>query len=857
MPSEAQARITINRLLEEAGWRLDNSSGKSANVICEQRTTGQKFKPTDDLGNDFESAPNGFVDYVLQNNDGRAVAVVEAKKESIDPLSAKEQARDYANNLGVAHIFLSNGLVHYYWNLRQGNPVKVSRFLPLEQLGKAAEWKPDSQKLKAVKVDENYVAVSQDSDWLKYTDTEKRVAMKNKKIRLLRDYQVAAIHALQKAATPEQHRYLFEMATGTGKTLLSAAVAKLYLRTDTAHRILFLVDRLELEKQAEKNFTAYLAKDGIQTVIFKQRRSDWKQAQVVVTTIQSLSKNNRFLNDFAPSDFQLIISDEAHRTISGNNRTIFEYFIGAKLGLTATPKDYLKGVDSGNREVDPREMEKRMLLDTYRTFGCPNGTPTFRFSLMDAVQHKPPYLVNPYTYDARTEITTQLLSDEGYSVVVPASEDGEEVELTFTEKSFERKFFSDETNRSFVKCFLDHAKADPITGEVGKSILFAVNRRHATKLVQVLNEEATKRWPEAYGSGSSFAVQVTSDIPGAQQMTMDFANNNMNGRSKWRSREFPDYNTSRTRVCVTVGMMTTGYDCEDLLNVGLVRPIFSPTDFIQIKGRGTRLYEFEYGDKKAAKTGFGLFDFFANCEYFEEDFNYDEELKVPKPGARGDEDDGERGGGVVVHPPIADTHTHTGADAVMGVQEIAVGPDGMRIDREMFRARERFARQTMDLLQQVPELKEAMEFENLALLETQVQERLFNKPEEYWNLEKLQDLYRTTDRKPTLREILSLVLDIIHKIPNRDELATEAFEKYRATQEFLATHAREVRTVFMSYVLNPAIRELVKARKFAELAARDAGLHSSLVKLEKDERENLLNYLQNSMNMGGIEGTAN
>ena len=124
------------------------------------------------------------MDYVLQNNDGRAVAVVEAKKESIDPLSAKEQARDYANNLGVAHIFLSNGLVHYYWNLRQGNPVKVSRFLPMEQLGKAADWKPDSQKLKAVKVDENYVAVSQDSDWLKYTDTEKGVAMKNKKIEM-------------------------------------------------------------------------------------------------------------------------------------------------------------------------------------------------------------------------------------------------------------------------------------------------------------------------------------------------------------------------------------------------------------------------------------------------------------------------------------------------------------------------------------------------------------------------------------------------------------------------------------------------------------------------------------------------
>ena len=285
------------------------------------------------------------------------------------------------------------------------------------------------------------------------------------------------------------------------------------------------------------------------------------------------------------------------------------------------------------------------------------------------------------------------------------------MELTFTEKSFERKFFSDETNRSFVKCFLEHVRKDPLTAEPGKSILFAVNRKHATKLVQILNEEAAKKWPEVYGAGSDFAVQVTSDIPGAQQMTLDFANNNLNGKSKWKKAEFPDYNTNRTRVCVTVGMMTTGYDCQDLLNVGLVRPIFSPTDFIQIKGRGTRLFEFEFADKKAAKSGFGLFDFFANCEYFEEEFNYDEELKLPKPGTRGDDDDGNDGGGGVVPPLITDTHTHTGADQMMGVQEIAVGPDGMRIDREMFRARERFARQTMDLLQQVPELKEAMELE--------------------------------------------------------------------------------------------------------------------------------------------------
>src|SRR5438876_1590491 len=541
MPSEAQARITINKMLEDAGWRvLPDGDGNRENVILEHRLSGRTFAPNADLGNDFERAPEGFVDYVLLNTDGRAVAVVKAKRESIDPLTAKEQARAYAENLNASHIFLSNGLVHWYWNLRQGNPVKVSRFLPLEELGKASEWRPDPTRLASVAIDENYVAVSQDSNWLTYSAIDRETIQVNKKIRLLRDYQLNAVRALQDAAANRKDRFLFEMATGTGKTLLSAAIAKLYLRTENATRILFLVDRLELEKQAERNFRDYLANDGIQTVIYKQRRDDWKQAQVVVTTIQSLAARNRFLHEFAPTDFQLIISDEAHRTISGNNRAIFEYFVGAKLGLTATPRDYLKGLKHKDRQNDPREYERRLLLDTYRTFGSDDGKPTFRYTLLNAVQHVPPYLCNPVTLDARTDITTQILSDEGYTMTVPANENGEETELVFSKKDYEKKFFSDETNLSFVRCFLDNAKCDPLTAEVGKTIFFAVSRRHATKLAQVLNEEATRRWPKEYAAGSTFAMQVTSGIPGAQQMTTDFANNNLSGKSKWREDEFSD-----------------------------------------------------------------------------------------------------------------------------------------------------------------------------------------------------------------------------------------------------------------------------------------------------------------------------
>jgi type I restriction enzyme R subunit len=428
-----------------------------------------------------------------------------------------------------------------------------------------------------------------------------------------------------------------------------------------------------------------------------------------VTTIQSLAARNRFLHEFAPTDFQLIISDEALRTISGNNRAIFEYFIGAKLGLTATPKDYLKGVNTADPQHDPREYERRLLLDTYRTFGCEDGRPTFRYSLTQAVQHEPPYLVNPTTFDARTEITTQMLSDEGYTVTVPAGDDAEESELVFGKKDYERKFFSDETNLSFVRCFLDNAKCDPLTGEVGKTIFFAVSRRHATKLAQLLNEEATRRWPNEYAAGSTFALQVTSGPPGgAQQMTLDFANNNLSGKSKWRENEFRDYSTSRTRVCVTVGMMTTGYDCEDVLNVVLARPMMSPTDFIQIKGRGTRLFTFKHEDgqneQKIEKDGFGLFDFFANCEYFEEDFDYDQKLIPPRepvpPGPNGG-----GGGGIRI-----DTLTSTSPDPIKTVADQEVGRWGMRIDREMYR--DRFAHQANEAVASDAILRDAFDAED-------------------------------------------------------------------------------------------------------------------------------------------------
>ena len=143
---------------------------------------------------------------------------------------------------------------------------------------------------------------------------------------------------------------------------------------------MFLVDRLELEDQADKAFKEYLRTD-YKCSIYKENRDDWRQAEIVVSTVQSFLFKNKYKRIFSPTDFDLVISDEAHRSIGGNSRAVFEYFIGYKLGLTATPKDYLKKIDAGElSEKDPRELERRMLLDTYTTFGCEDGKPTFQYS---------------------------------------------------------------------------------------------------------------------------------------------------------------------------------------------------------------------------------------------------------------------------------------------------------------------------------------------------------------------------------------------------------------------------------------------------------------------------------------------
>ncbi len=835
---EAKARIKINKLLEEAGWRFFDTEAGKANILLENHVKITEHQ-LDEFGQDFEETKNGYVDFLLIDTQGFPIVVLEAKSEDKNPLFGKEQARRYAISQHCRYVILSNGNIHYFWDLERGNPHIISKFPSLETLQGYTQFKPDKYRLVEELVQDDYIVLTQKPDYKEnpsyINESTRQKFIIEHKLRFLRKYQLLALKAIQNAVRNGKDRFLFEMATGTGKTLVSAAVIKLFLRTGNARRVLFLVDRLELEEQAHKAFREYL-KNDYKTVIYKENRDDWHKAEIVVSTIQTFLAKNRYKRHFLPDDFDLVISDEAHRSIGGNSRAVFEYFIGYKLGLTATPKDYLKNVDVGSLgEHDPRQLERRLLLDTYKTFGCENGEPTFRYSLIDGV--KDGYLVNPIVVDARTEITTQLLSDEGYAVPIQ-NEEGEVVEVTFKQKDFEKQFFSENTNRAFCAAFLEHALRDPISGEIGKTIAFCVSQNHAAKITQILNEMAHQMFPGKYNS--DFAIQVTSSIQNAQQYTVNFTNNNLSGSCNFD----PAYKTSKTRVCVTVGMMTTGYDCPDILNLCLMRPIFSPTEFVQIKGRGTRKHNFvhnltdiqrklDIGDKE--KEYFKLFDFFANCEYFEEKFDYDEVLKLPqiKEGSYPHDDIAFQ-----VNQTDTDGEYHSDKhDQIVALGHTVIGPEGMKIDRMYF---EKFEK----IIYTNHFIKEKAEAGQWDELLRYIEQEVLNKPEDYFTLEKLRQSIQI-DRRISLREIIEKIFGIIPYFKTKDELLEEEFDKFDSRYLPKEEYFEYAKTVFKAYIIDNEFRQIVDSGNFSMLNISPYG--EAFKKLPQDLRTAIPEYIKDNV----------
>ena len=792
-------------MLEDSGWRFEDSDLGPANIALE---AGVKYK---DLGDDFENAVTsdgrrGSIDFMLLDKDKKPLVVLEAKRKDIEPLAAKEQARNYARNCGARFVILSNGNIHYFWDTKHGNPETITRFPTPDSISQFKNYEPNTNELASLDVNQNYIISTQMPNFASdpdFTDSNKVDSFfKKNNLKQMRPYQVQALKSIQEAARNGSQRFLFEMATGTGKTLISAAVIKMFLMSGNARRVLFLVDRLELEEQAYKAFVQYLGRD-YRTVIYKDNRDSWATAEVVVSTVQTFLAGDRYKKEFSPTDFELVISDEAHRSIGGNSRAVFEYFVGFKLGLTATPKNYLRGMDSGNSN-DQREYERRLLVDTYRTFGCEPGHPTYSYDLEKGSNEG--YLIKPTIVDARTNITTELLSDEGYAVRI-ADESGTEVEERFTGKDYEKKVFNEETNIAMCQALIENGLYDPVAKELGinlfgKTIVFAVSQKHAARLTNILNKIASTKWPEIYGE-SDFAMQVSSDVSDAQQMTINFANNRLGGQAKRPE----GYETSKARVVVTVGMMTTGYDCQDLLNVALMRPVFSPSDFVQMKGRGTRKWIFEYDNYSDIQLGidkvkFKLFDYFATCEYFEKDFDYDEKIKLPKPGAG-------IGGGTIdgggTHK-IGQIDLST-ADEIARVTETSEGVI-MRIDREGFKTA-----LNEDVLSNTV-LSNLWKNGDRQAAEEYVKTYVLDKPKNFLNLERIRKVFNV-DRRISVKEFLEVAFGEKNGFEMKDELLESEWEKFMEVHSVDLPHYQPVKNFFKAFIVDDEVRDIVKSNQLA------------------------------------------
>ena len=315
--SEAAARRKIDQLLENAGWRFFDDDNGPANIRLEAHVA-LKRDDLDSLGDDFERSSRGFVDFLLIDDRGFPLIVLEAKSEDKNPLVGKEQARRYARSLNCRFVILSNGNLHYFWDLERGNPHIITAFPSPDSVEGHKQVAPNPQRLIDERVGDDYIVLTQrpnyaaEAGWR--NEAERSGYIQTHGLRFLRDYQLRAIRGSQQAVRDGRDRFLFEMATGTGQD----ASGRRYYQAVSPHwcnarRVLFLVDRLELEDQAaSKSFVPYLAND-FDTVIYKEKRDDWRRAHIVVTTVQSLLFNNKYQSLFSPTDFDLVISDEAHR----------------------------------------------------------------------------------------------------------------------------------------------------------------------------------------------------------------------------------------------------------------------------------------------------------------------------------------------------------------------------------------------------------------------------------------------------------------------------------------------------------------------------------------------------------------
>lgn len=556
--TEAFSRVVIDAQLRDSKWNLTDGRSVRFEYVLPDATKA---------------------DYVLGDRHGRTLAVVEAKRQATDPLGAEKQARDYAVQLRVPFVFLANGKEIWFWDFeREAHPHVVKTFFSQEDLERRAAARASQKDLMQVATDTKIAG---------------------------RPYQQDCITALCREIVTGRRKLLVEMATGTGKTRTAAAFISRLFDAGLVARVLFLVDRIPLAKQTEDAFAQYLP--NLPAYVLRAGRRFQNEKRITITTLQSMVNTYA---EYSAGYFDLVISDECHRSIYGKWSGVLKYFDGIQVGLTATPcvasPEVLAAIED--------QEDTAFIRDTLRFFEL--DRPTYRYTLRQGIQEG--FLVPYRIYNARTVKTA---AEGGFPVQRSeldwSSMDMEtttELEALFAKgdpitvdpNALERRFTIPERNRAIVREFRD-VVANGYTGkdgirrfpDNGKTIVFAVTKRHAATLAQMLDAEYADQKPDPAIRYADFVVSGM-DSPG------DDTSDAMAKIVRFKKEPFP-------KILVSVNMLDTGFDCPEVVNLVMARFTKSAILYQQMRGRGTRTAP------SIRKTSFTIFDFTGVTEFHGDD----------------------------------------------------------------------------------------------------------------------------------------------------------------------------------------------------------------------------------------------
>ena len=538
--SEALTRdYFIDKLLKEAGWPLDQPRDREFEVAGMPN-----------------NAATGYVDYVLWGNDGKPLALIEAKRTRRDPTAGQQQAKLYADCLEAKYgqrpvIFYTNGYDHWLWDDTLYPPRQVQGFLKKDELELAILRRQSRKPLAPQPIDPSIVE---------------------------RFYQTRAIRRIAEAFESGNHRRaLVVMATGAGKTRTVIALCDLLMQANWAKRILFLADRVALVTQAVNAFKKFLPAAAPVNLVTDRTTEGRVYVSTYPTMMGLINDRVDTPHRFGVGHFDLIIVDEAHRSIYQKYGAIFDYFDGLLVGLTATPRD----------EVD---------RDTYRLFNLETGVPTDSYDLTDAVKDGflvPAKPVSVPLKFPREGIKYDQLSDEEKALWDEAEwdEDGAPPPREVDPESVNRWLFNIDTVDKALEFLMTRGEKVAAGDRLGKTIIFAKNQDHAKFIADRFNIN----YPHYNGL---FARVITFETKYAQSLIDDFS----------KPEKSP-------HIAISVDMLDTGIDVPDVVNLVFFKLIRSKTKFWQMVGRGTRLRPDLYSPGRD-KQFFYIFDFCQNLEFF-------------------------------------------------------------------------------------------------------------------------------------------------------------------------------------------------------------------------------------------------